>query len=217
MKAAICIQGTRAATYSDAMAAIAAEFPYVTEYELIFLPGSDEGLLFPEIEHDLASVMFKNEWYSKANRSGRNSLSVSQINKNTFKNTNVIDVTGISKENTAEIMAIAITSGKSVCTLSWENQDKNRKYVGEDNYKYFNTMNTPLINKIFKIQRAVWLMFYTLSLVIIAFIATYSASILGYHIIPDKLINLLGVLLGIGGLFLSYVALSFVPNQSEKF
>nr|WP_319486059.1 hypothetical protein [uncultured Cohaesibacter sp.] len=215
MKASICVQSTRAATYSDAMAAIIADFPNVTEFEFIFLHGGEDDTLLEEIENDLATTMTQNKLYARANRAGRKTKVVNSIDKNIFRSSKIIDVSGISKELTAEIMAVAITTGKSVCTLSWADRNDRRKLVGEDNYKYFNTMKTPLIKKIFEIQRAVWIMFYTLSVILSAFVATYAISLLGYNIIPDKLINFLGVLVGIGGLFLSYTALRFVPNQRD--
>jgi hypothetical protein len=135
------------------------------------------------------------------------------INKSAFDSSSIIDVTGISKEKMIEILAITVSKGKPLCCLSWKSRTGNsRKYIGVDEFMYFNAMDSDVVLNIYNTQRAVWLMFYVLASVLLVFGIIYGFSYFGMNIISDKLINILGFLVGIGGLVLSYTALKTMPH-----
>jgi hypothetical protein len=167
------------------------------------------------IEADL-SAHRNNDAYVYASRVLRTERREALDRRRTFKNTDIIDVTGVSKELTAEILAIAITSGKSVCSLSWKERIvKKRKLIGIDSHVYFDMMKSNIVLDIYRAQRAVWMMFYILSAILFSFVFVYAANFFGYDVVSDRAINVLALLTGIGGLFLSYVALNLVPIRSS--
>lgn len=216
MKAAVCVQSDRVETYADVMAAIVTQYPKVREFEFVFLSEQDEEKLLKQIEAEVGKSS-EYEAYVLAGRPARSKRKLSRLNKNSFKGCQLIDVTGVSKELMSEILPIAMTSGQSICSLSWSDRiNRDRKFVGRDEFSYFDAMQSVVVQNIYKTQKAVWIMFYILTIVVVSFSALYGAQFFGIDIISDKLVNLLGILVGLGGLFLSYIALSFVPSQNRN-
>ncbi|WP_186400986.1 hypothetical protein [Stappia sp. P2PMeth1] len=215
MKAAVCVQSDRVETYADVMAAIVTQYPAVREFEFVFLSGQDEEKLLKQIEENVRNSL-EYEAYVLAERPARSTKKVNLLNKSSFKGCKMIDVTGISKELMSEIIPIAMASGQSICSLSWSDRiNKERKYVGRDEYNYFDAMKSSVVQNIYKTQKAVWIMFYILSIIVFLIAFLYGSQLLGVDLISDKLINFLGILVGLAGLFLSYIALNFVPSQSK--
>lgn len=216
MKAAVCVQSNRAETYSDSLAAMVATFPDVQEVVFLFLIDQDDEALLREIEADLHRAN-EIEAYVQAGRRSRSARRLSRLSRSSLRDFQVIDVTGVSKEIMAEILPIALTSGQSICSLIWQDRiSRERKYAGRDEYIYYNAMKSRVVQGIYRAQRAVWLMFYILSAIIVSFAGLYAAQVFGFDIISDKLVNLLGILVALGGLFLSYTALRLVPPQHRS-
>ncbi len=216
MKAAICVQGSRIETYSDSLAAMVSAFPDVQEVVFLFMMDQDGEALLRGVEADLHHAN-QLEAYVHASRRFRSTRRIQVLSRSALKDFRVIDVTGVSKEIMAEVLPIALTSGQSVCFLSWQDQiSHDRKYVGEDDHTYKDAMKSPVVQGIYRAQKAVWLMFYILSAIIISFAALYAAQFFGLDIISDKMVNLLGILVALGGLFLSYTALRLVPPQGQS-
>lgn len=198
------------------MAAIVTRYPNIREFEFIFLVDCDQEKFLTRIEADVGNCS-DYEAYILADRPARSKKKVVRLNKSIFKGSSVIDVTGVSKELMSEILPIAMTSGQSICSLSWSDRiNRDRKFIGRDEYSYFDAMQSAVVQNIYKTQKAVWIMFYVLTIVVVSFAILYGAQLFGIDLISDKLVNLLGVLIGLGGLFLSYIALSFVPAQGRS-
>lgn len=216
MKAAICVQSSRVETYSDSLAAMISAFPDVQEVVFLFMMEQDDEALLREVEADLHRAN-KLEAYVQASRRSRSTRRVQMLSRSALRGFRVIDVTGVSKEIMAEILPIALTSGQSICSLAWQDRiNRERKYIGRDEHTYYDAMKSPVVQGIYRAQKAVWLMFYILSAIIMSFAALYAAQLFGFDIISDKLVNLLGILVALGGLFLSYTALRLVPPQNQS-
>lgn len=213
MRATICVQGNRPETYSNVMAAVMVAHPDTTQFDFLILNDQDGEALLRAVEADL-STQTNHDAYVQASRRWRTERKEILLGRRTFRDSRLIDVTGISKELTADILAIAITTGKPVCSLSWKERiGVNRKLVGSDPYEYFDAMKSGVVRDIYRAQKAVWLMFYILSGILISFAFVFGASWFGIDLLPTKAISFLGLLTAIGGLFLSYVALTLTPIQ----
>lgn len=217
VKAAICVQGSRSETYSDAAAAIIKDFPHVREITFLFFGEDPTESLLKNIDEDLHRNSHIQP-YVNASRISRTSRSVYSFTRDSLKEYDIIDVTGISKELMSDIFAISLSSGKSLCFISWKEKiDKNkRKFIGQNDYIYFDTMKSSIVRHIHFSQRSAWIMFYVLSIVISLFALFYSFSLFGIELISDKLINFLGILIGLCGLFLSYIALRSSTSQGGR-
>jgi len=102
------------------MAAIATRYKDILEFDFPILNDQDDEALLRAIEVELSAQANHNySAYVRASRSSRNKRKEGFLCTRTFKSSRIIDVTGISKELTAEIMAIALATGKSMCSLSW--------------------------------------------------------------------------------------------------
>jgi hypothetical protein len=195
-------------TYVDVLAAIAARGE-TDEVEFIFLDSEYKKQLLSDVQKkmvDLAELTY----YEQASRMKISGTALRRDLPLLFKNCSLIDVTGVPKELAIEIAATALTDPKiKVCNLRWLEtfQRGVRLRVGQNKYSYADVISDSALNALRRDYIAKKHVIYVFGTIFAATAALAVAQLAFGWAIPDQVISVLSLLVGIGGLQLAYVSL----------
>jgi hypothetical protein len=195
-------------TYVDVLAAIAAKGE-TDEVEFIFLDSEYKKQLLSEVQKKMVGLADLTD-YEQASRLKISGTTLKHDLALLLKNCSLIDVTGVPKELAIEIAATALTNPNiKVCSLRWleKLQSDVRFRVGQDKYSYADVISDSALNALRKDYIAKKHVIYVFGTIFAATAGLAVAQLAFGWVIPDKVINVMSLLVGIGGLQLAYVSL----------
>lgn len=195
-------------TYVDVLAAMAARGE-TDEVEFIFLDCEYKRQLLSDVQKKLVDLSELTD-YEQASRLKISGTPLKHDLSLLLRNCSLIDVTGVPKELAIEIAATALTDPNiKVCSLRWlEKLDSQIRFrVGQQKYSYADVINDSALNALRKDYIAKKHVIYVFGAIFAATAAIAVAQLVFEWAIPDKVINVLSLLVGIGGLQLAYVSL----------
>lgn len=207
-RARIVVTSENADTYVDVLAAIATRGE-TDEVEFVFLDSEYKGRLLSDVQKKLVDL---NELpdYEQASRLKISGIPLKRDLGLLLRDCSLIDVTGVPKELAIEIAATALIQPNiKVCSLRWlEKLDSQVRFrVGQQRYSYADVINDSALSALRKDYIAKTYVIYAFGGIFAASAALAVAQVAFGWAIPDKLINLLSLLVGIGGLQLAYISL----------
>jgi hypothetical protein len=212
MKVSICGIGANIDTYVSVMAACIDNLKQKpTEFEVVVLNFSEVDAIVKKIKLKLKEKQ-ETECYFHADKVGITCKSISYISEETFKECDAIDVTALPKEETAEVLAIALRRRNKVYCLRWDDGAKTEKTVSVDPYKYTDLMKSKVFQKLRNLTKTLQTILMALFVCLVAFGIAVFLGITRVWSIDDKMLNILGFLIGVAGIWLSFISLKNTPT-----
>ncbi len=207
-RARVVATSDSADTYVDVLAAIAAS-DTVDEIEFIFFDSEVKRELLSDVQKKLVDLR-NLEPYELASRLKISGKAFAYDLSLLLKDCRLLDVTGVPKEQAVEIAANALQGTRiKVCNLRWlERLDRRRRFrIGQDQYSYSDLLSTSAVRALRKDFVAKKHVIAAFGVIIAATAVFAIAQLLFGWSAPDKLVSILSLLVGIGGLQLAYVSL----------
>jgi hypothetical protein len=207
-RARIVVTSTKPDTYVDVLAAIAAKGE-ADEVEFIFLETDFDKQLLSSVQKLLVELSDLPD-YEAASRLKISGAPLKRDLTALLKSCNLVDVTGVPKELAIEIAATALPNPRiKVCNLRWlgkiDSQERFR--IGQQVYSYADVINEPALRALRKDFIAKNHVIWVFGLMVGASAVLAVSQLVFGLAIPDKVINILSLLVGLGGLLLAYVSL----------
>lgn len=212
MKALVLIQSPRLDTYTNVFAAICRKYPNVEHIRILYISEDNTSITKKDIREKLVELSKVHPHYELAAdvhlTTDKSSL---EDLKKYIQEWEIIDVTGISKEAALTIAAMSISyKHTKVCLINWSRQFKqNEEWIIEDeNHKYINLLSS---GDLFLLRKD----YFQKKYVIRAFAGIFGLltvtvllkMIFPTFFIPNIVVNIFGLLIGIAGLYLASVSL----------
>lgn len=212
MKALVLVQSSRLDTYINVFAAICHKYPEVNHIRILYISNDKTTINKKDIRERLVELSKEYKIYETPADVHKDTgeCSVDDL-KQYIDNWDIVDVTGISKELSVTIAAISISSRHvKVCLINWLKQFKKGEewILSSDNHEYINLLSSGDLVLLRKDH-------FQKKHVIIAFGGIFSlltiTAILKIlfpsFFIPNVIVNMFGLLIGVAGLYLAAVSL----------
>lgn len=212
MKALVLVQSTNLGTYINTFAAICLKYKAVNHIRILYITEDKTSITKKDIREELVDLSRENIIYEAPADTKKDSDSCSVNKLNSYiKDWDIVDVTGVNKEISLNIAAISISSPKvKVCLINWNKQfKKNEKWLlTKNNHEYINLLSSGDLKLLRKDH-------FQKKHVIIAFGGIFSLLtmlvllkiIFPAFLIPNIIVNIFGLLIGVAGLYLASVSL----------
>lgn len=212
MKALVLVQSPRLETYVNVFAAICKKYKAVTQIRLLYLTDDLESVTKKAVRERLVELSKEHSFYEKAADVGKDDdrCSVDGL-KSYIEGWDIVDVSGTSKEISLTAAAISV-SNKSVrvCLVNWlRNFKRNEEWVlTEENHEYVNLLSSGDLALLRRDH-------FQKKHVIIAFAGIFALltsvvvlkMLFPSFFIPNVVVNIFGLLIGVAGLYLAAVSL----------
>jgi hypothetical protein len=195
-------------TYVDVLAAIA-NTGEIDEIVLVFLGSDHNQKLITEIQKKLVELA-EIQAYEQAARLKLADSRIPSDMELLLGDCTIVDVTGVPKRLAVEIAAKALTKSRiKVCDLRWLDpiEGQTRLRVGKNAYSYADLLSESTLRAVRKDYVAKQHVIIVFGLIFGVATALAIAQLVFGWGIPDKWINILSLLVGVGGLQLAYVSL----------
>jgi hypothetical protein len=212
MKALVLVQSPRLETYVNAIAAICNKYTSVNIIRLLYVTDDTDSVTKKGVRERLVDLSKEHPFYEKAADVGKDDDRCSVENlKSYVGGWDIVDVSGTSKEISLTAAAISI-SNKSVCVclVNWlRNFKRNEEWVlTEDNHEYVNLLSSGDLDLLRKD-------YFQKKYIIIAFAGIFALltavvilkMLFPAFFIPNVVVNIFGLLIGVAGLYLAAVSL----------
>jgi hypothetical protein len=212
MKALVIVQSPRLDTYINVFAAICKKYPNVEHIRILYITKDDTSITKKDIREKLVELSKNHPTYESAAdvhlTTDKSSISNLKIY---IQEWDIIDVTGISKELSLTVAAMSISyKHTKVCLINWTKQFKQgEKWIIDDkNHEYINLLSSGDLSLLRKD-------YFQKKYVITAFAGIFGLLtitiilkiIFPNFFIPNIIVNIFGLLIGVAGLYLASVSL----------
>jgi len=212
MKALVLIQSSRLDTYTNVFAAICKKYPNVEHIRILYISEDNLSITKKDIREKLVELSKTYPLYEPAAdvhlTTGQSSI---EDIKKYIQEWDIIDVTGISKELSLTIAAISIAyKHTKVCLINWSKQFKQDEkwIINDENHEYINLLSSGDLSLLRKD-------YFQKKYVITAFAGIFGLltitvilkMIFPTFFIPNIIVNIFGLLIGIAGLYLASISL----------
>jgi hypothetical protein len=212
MKALVIIQSPRLDTYTNVFAAICKKYPNVEHIRILYISEDNTSITKKDIREKLVELSRIYPHYEPAAdvqlSTGKSSI---ENIKKYIQEWNIIDVTGVSKELSLTIAAMSISyKHTKVCLINWSKQFKQGEkwIIDDDNHEYINLLSSGDLSLLRKD-------YFQKKYVITAFAGIFGLltitvilkMIFPTFFIPNIIVNIFGLLIGIAGLYLASISL----------
>jgi len=212
MKALVLVQSPRLETYVNVFAAICNKYKAVKQIRLLYVTDDMDSVTKKSIRERLVELSKENSIYENAAdvMKDDDKCSVEKL-KSYIEGWDIVDVSGTSKEISLTAAAIAVSNKLvRVCLVNWlRNFKRNEEWVlTGDNHEYVNLLSSGDLALLRKNH-------FQKKHVIIAFAGIFSLltavvvlkMIFPAFFIPNIVVNIFGLLIGVAGLYLAAVSL----------
>lgn len=212
MKALVLVQSPRLETYVNVFAAICNKYKAVTQVRLLYLTDDLESVTKKAVRERLVELSKEHKFYEKAADVGKDDdrCSVDSL-KSYIEGWDIVDVSGTSKEISLTAAAISV-SNKSVrvCLVNWlRNFKRNEEWIlTEDNHEYVNLLSSgdlALLRRDHFQKKHVIIAFAGIFALLTAVVVL--KILFPDFFIPNVVVNIFGLLIGVAGLYLAAVSL----------
>lgn len=212
MKALVLVQSPRLETYVNVFAAICRRYKSVTQIRLLYVTDDSESVTKKAVRERLVELSKDYPFYEKAADVGKDDDRCSVENlKSYIEGWDIVDVSGTSKEISLTAAAISV-SNKSVrvCLVNWlRNFKRNDDWIlTQDNHEYVNLLNSgdlALLRKDHFQKKHVIIAFAGIFALLTAVVVL--KMLFPTFFIPNVIVNIFGLLIGVAGLYLAAVSL----------
>lgn len=209
MKLAILTMSDKPDTVVSVMAAAAKEIE-PEEFVILSLQDSDDAGLLRSIKMRIKNFQ-GNYIYEKADQIGIKCVKIPHISEAYLEGFQAADVTSLPKEEAAEMLAVGLGKKMSVYSLRWNSRDSTMT-VGVDDFRYINLMHSRVFKKLASLYSTLKIMLWILISGLFAFVILAALSSYGVMSIDDRFINIMGFILGIVGIIISWISINNAPG-----
>lgn len=212
MRALVIVQSTRLETYVNAFAAMCNKYEQITHIRLLYVTDDSDSVTKKAARESLVELSKEHSLYDKAAdvRKDDDTCEVDNL-KSYIEGWDVVDVSGASKEISLTVAAVSVSNRSvRVCLLNWlSNFKRNEKWIlTDDNHEYVDVLSTgalKLLRRDYLQKKYVVITF----LGILALLTVISVLKMLYPtlFIPNVVVNIFGLLVGVAGLYLASVSL----------
>lgn len=212
MKAVVLVQSPRLETYVNAFAAICAKYAEVTQVRLLYITDDCKSVNKKAIREKLVDLTKSHSIYEKAADVFKDEDRCSVDNLSTYlANWDIVDVSGTSKEISLTAAAISISNKSTrVCLVNWLYYFRsNEEWILSDgNFEYVDLLSSGDLALLRQdhfqkkyVIAAFAGIFILLTLVVVL------KMLFPEFFIPNVVVNIFGLLIGVAGLYLAAVSL----------
>ena len=216
MKALVLVQSPRLETYVNAFAAICNKYENVKQIRLLYFTSDSESVSKKAVRERIVELSKEYEIYDKAAdvMKDEDYCAIENLKVYIHRDWDIVDVSGISKEISLSVAAISVSSKSvRVCSVNWlRNFKRDEKWIlTEDNHEYVNLLSSgdlALLRKDHFQKKHVIIAFAGIFILLTAVVIL--KMIFPTIFIPNIVVNIFGLLIGVAGLYLAAVSLKNV-------
>ncbi len=213
MKALVLVQSPRVDTYINVFAAICHKYKKVKQIRLLYITEDKNSVTKKEIRERLVELSKEYALYEGAADVFKDTDDCSFEKLGVYtKQWDIVDVSGLSKETSISIAAMSVSNRNvRVCSVHWLKQFKKGDawVLSDSNHEYINLLSTGALallrNDHFQKRHVIIAfggIFGSLTLLVLFKIMFPT------FFIPNIVVNVFGLLIGVAGLYLAAVSLS---------
>lgn len=212
MKALVLVQSPRLATYVNVFAAICNKYRTIKQIRLLYITDDTESITKKKIREQLVEWSKNHSIYEQAADVYKDTDTCTIDDLKTYlPGWDVIDVSGTSKEISLSVAAVAISKNAArVCLVNWlKNFKRNEEWIlSENNHEYIDLLSTgdlALLRKDHFQKKHVIIAFAGIFALLTA--VAVLKIIFPSFFVPNVVVNIFGLLIGVAGLYLAAVSL----------
>ncbi|KPA14934.1 conserved hypothetical protein, membrane [Candidatus Magnetomorum sp. HK-1] len=212
MKALILVQSTNLDTYINVFASICNKFKDVKHIRLLYLTEDKTSITIKMIRERLVELSKDYSIYESSADVHRDFDSCIITNlRNYINNWDIVDVTCVSKETALSVSAISISILEvKVCLINWlKHFKKNEEWILTDtNHEYVNLLSSgdlSLLRKDHFQKKHVLIAFGGIFTILT--IVVILKMLFPLFILPNIIVNIFGLLIGVAGLYLAAISI----------
>ena len=212
MKALVLIQSSKLDTYINVFAAICKKYPNISHIRILYITDDNQSIKKKDIRERLVELSKEYPIYESAADVQLTDDKTSINNLKTYiQEWDIVDVTGISKELSLTVAAISISyKHTKVCLINWIKQFKQDEkwIITNDNHEYIDLLSSgdlSLLRKDYLQKKHVITAFA--GVFVLLTITDILKMLFPSFFIPEVIINIFGLLIGVAGLYLAAISL----------
>lgn len=212
MKALVLVQSTNPDTYINVFAAICLKYKSVKQIRLLYISDDSSPIDIKLIRENLVELSKEYPIYEGASDVYRDSDTCAKDQLRTYiKDWDIVDVTGVSKEISLTVAAISISNRNvKVCIVNWRRHFKRdeRWILTDSNHEYIDLLSSGDLRLLRKdhFQKKHVIFAFAIIFALLTLIVVLKMLFPNFFI-PNVVVNMFGLLIGVAGLYLAAVSL----------